>query len=76
MVKPTTIENEVVILSFGSSQLVSFVNSRNRTHDENVAPTGAKIIQPKKQKNLFHRLEKSSREEPQWQKTLDKGGKN
>ena len=40
-VKPTTIENQVVILSFGSSQFVSFVDSRNRTHDENVAINGS-----------------------------------
>ena len=51
--KPTTIENQVVLLSFGSSQFVSFVDSRNRTHDENVAPTGPKIIQQKNKKSFL-----------------------
>ena len=45
--KSTTIENQVVILSFGSSQFVSFVYSRNKTHDENVAPNGSKKYKAK-----------------------------
>ena len=69
-VKPTTVENQTVILNFVRSQFVNFVISRNRTHDEEVAP---KLFQQKKTKNLFHRLEKSNREELQWQKTLECG---
>ena len=38
--KPTTIENQVAILSF--------VDSRNRTHDENVAPNGSQNTPAKK----------------------------
>ena len=75
-VKPTTIENRVVILSFGTSQFVSFVDSRNRTHDENAAPNGSRKIQQNTKKNIFHRHEKSNREELQWQNTLEKCGKN
>ena len=74
--KPTTRENQVVILSFEGSQFVRFVDSRNRTHDEKVAPNGSQNNPAKKNKNLFHRLEKSNREELQWQKTLEKCGKN
>ena len=51
--KPTIIENQVVILSFGSSQFVSFVDSRNRTHDENVALNGSQNYPAKKQKKIF-----------------------
>ena len=51
--KPTTIENQVVILSFGSSQFVSFVDSRNRTHDENLTPNGLQNNLAKIQIKIF-----------------------
>ena len=53
--KPTTIENQVVVLSFGSSQFVSSVGSRNRTHDENVAPNRSQKIQQKLLENTLQK---------------------
>ena len=40
--KPTTVENEVVILNFGSSQFVSCVDSRNRIKTRAWPSTGTK----------------------------------
>ena len=39
--KPTIIGNEVVTVSFGSSQFVIFVDSGNRTDDVNIALNGS-----------------------------------
>ena len=57
--KPTTIENQVIILSFGSSRFVSFVYSRNRTHDENVAPNWSQNNPAKKKQKIFFTVSKS-----------------
>ena len=39
-VKPTSKQNQVVLLSFWRSEFASFVDSRNEAHDENVVPSG------------------------------------
>ena len=67
--KPTSMKNQVVILSFGSSQFVSFVDSRNKTHDGNVDSNESQnfqkkttqkctteSIQAQKTRNFFERL--------------------
>ena len=46
--KSTTIENQIVILSFGTSQFVTSVDSRNRTHDKKVATKRVPKISLKK----------------------------
>ena len=63
--KRTTLINQFVMLSFGSSQFMSCEVSRNRTHDEKWPQS---IIQKKSKKTVFYRLEKCSREELHCQK--------
>ena len=58
--KPTTIENKVFILSFGSSQFVSFVDSRNWSQDENVAPIGSQKNQQKKYFSQTRNVQKTT----------------
>ena len=48
-------ENQVVILSCGSSQFVIFVDSHRRTHDEKVAPKWPKYIQQKNSKMNYRK---------------------
>ena len=67
-VKPTALKNQVVMLSFGNSQFVTFVDSRSRTYEENVLSSQrVKRILIKNAKKSFHGFQTSSREKLQQQ---------
>ena len=60
------------MLSIRRYQFVSFVDSCNKKHDENVAHNGSQNYPAKNTKiYLTHKFEKYNREELQWQKTLE-----